>query len=372
MLSILTWCDLFSIYVSLFFVILLFILVWCGNAKRFLLDSIQLWVSWNERSLETNSRLISENGWHHTSDVLAIFSLQLPTAHIVLSSLQSLHSVIELALTKIDTWFRIACHTQIYYFHFCSASSLLTSYLVRYHFVKFDIILFSLFSILISKPNHTNYLDLLQISLLPRRQLFLNRNIRKFKLKNVLTKSEMPTVTASSVTETASASIQEKSKITSDDSSIVVQSTVEATSTTTNETTTSTKADALVTTTATTTQSTTTSNTSTTVSTKSKPEIEIIDITLSSNASTLPAGTSVHPASRPLERAGSGCNDGYFIDDRSEININFQKYRMVFVVNKDAVFYKKNAFRQAKLVSSKKSISINVKLFEKKTSSFSS
>lgn len=174
----------------------------------------------------------------------------------------------------------------------------------------------------------------------------------------------MPTVTASSVTETASASIQEKSKITSDDSSIVVQSTVEATSTTTNETNTSTKTDASVTTTATTTQSTTTSSTSTTVSTKSTPEI--IDITASSNTSTSPAGSSVHPASRPLERAGSGCNDGYFIDDRSEININFQKYRMVFVVNKDAVFYKKNAFRQAKLVSSTKSISIDVTLFHKK------
>ena len=54
--------------------------------------------------------------------------------------------------------------------------------------------------------------------------------------------------------------------------------------------------------------------------------------------------------SRPLERSGAGCNEGYFIDDRSEININFQKYRMVFVVNKDAVFYKKSAFRQARKV----------------------
>lgn len=54
--------------------------------------------------------------------------------------------------------------------------------------------------------------------------------------------------------------------------------------------------------------------------------------------------------SRPLQRVGSSCGEGYFIDDRSEININFQKYRMVFVVNKDAVFYKKSAFRQARKV----------------------
>lgn len=54
---------------------------------------------------------------------------------------------------------------------------------------------------------------------------------------------------------------------------------------------------------------------------------------------------------RPLQRIGTASNDGYFIDDRSEININFQKYRMVFVVNKDAVFYKKSALRQARKVS---------------------
>lgn len=188
----------------------------------------------------------------------------------------------------------------------------------------------------------------LQISSLPRRQLFLNRNIRKFKLKNVLPKSESPTVTASSVTETASANIQEKSKISSESASVVVQSTVEATSTVTNETITSTTADASVTSTATTTQSTTTSSTSTTVSTTLPETIDITASTDKSNASPL---STANPSTKPLERVGSGCNDGYFIDDRSEININFQKYRMVFVVNKDAVFYKKNAFRQAKLVS---------------------
>lgn len=64
---------------------------------------------------------------------------------------------------------------------------------------------------------------------------------------------------------------------------------------------------------------------------------------------------------RPLQRIGTGSNDGYFIDDRSEININFQKYRMVFVVNKDAVFYKKSALRQARKVS----IRIKINLMQK-------
>lgn len=54
---------------------------------------------------------------------------------------------------------------------------------------------------------------------------------------------------------------------------------------------------------------------------------------------------------RGLQRIDTASNDGYFIDDRSEININFQKYRMVFVVNKDAVFYKKSALRQARKVN---------------------
>ena len=58
---------------------------------------------------------------------------------------------------------------------------------------------------------------------------------------------------------------------------------------------------------------------------------------------------------RPLERVGAGANDAYFVDDRSEININIHSYRMVFVVNKDAVFYKKNAFRQARKVCSVRS-----------------
>lgn len=61
--------------------------------------------------------------------------------------------------------------------------------------------------------------------------------------------------------------------------------------------------------------------------------------------------SNLEAKSRSLQRAGADCNDEYFIDDRSEININFQKYRMVFVVNKDAVFYKKCALRQARKVS---------------------
>lgn len=275
--------------------------------------------------------------------MLENFLLQIPIAQDPL-----LHVQVKVVKLTLD----LESHAPhiIYYFFLllflCGLLSLVSSILSSLSFrkIRYFIIIWFYFPFYFSKRNNTHYLHLLQISLLPRRQLFLNRNIRKFKLRNVLTKAETATVTASSVTETATANIQEKSKIASDDASIVVQSTIEATSTVTNETITSTTADALVTSTATTTQSTITSNTSTTVSTSTP---ETIDITTSASKNA----TILHPPSRPLERAGSGCNDGYFIDDRSEININFQKYRMVFVVNKDAVFYKKNAFRQAKLVS---------------------
>lgn len=92
----------------------------------------------------------------------------------------------------------------------------------------------------------------------------------------------------------------------------------------------------------------------------SNDEISASNTDLSSigTASTDPQTTDEHNKnqsfievkSRPLERTGKNCNEGYFIDDRSEININFQKYRMVFVVNKDAVFYKKSAIQQARKV----------------------
>lgn len=150
----------------------------------------------------------------------------------------------------------------------------------------------------------------------------------------------------------------------SDDSSIVVQSTVETTSTVTNETITSTLAVASTKSVAVTTQSTISSNTtSTTTVSRSSPEID-------SKTADPVASNDPLWKSRPLERQGSGCNDGYFIDDRSEININFQKYRMVFVVNKDAVFYKKNAFRQAKLVSTVRNLQTLIDLSILITSNF--
>lgn len=224
--------------------------------------------------------------------------------------------------------------------------------------------------------------------MVPHRQLFLVRNIRKFKLRNALGKSSTPSspggspvnvaaanvdsakspasptsstvvTSTSTTTETATVNIEENAQSNNVDSSVVIKSTVESNETiasttssgsTSVETTKTVSESSSAVSTATTTTTTTNAN-------ADKSDASAPDETVQTNNNNVSSTnnnnqSSVEIKSRALERVGTGCNDGYFIDDRSEININFQKYRMVFVVNKDAVFYKKNAFRQAKTVNS--------------------
>lgn len=54
---------------------------------------------------------------------------------------------------------------------------------------------------------------------------------------------------------------------------------------------------------------------------------------------------------RPPERIGTAANDGYFVEDKTEVKLNLNTYKMVFVMNKDVLFYKKNSLRKAKQVS---------------------
>ncbi|KAJ6635610.1 hypothetical protein Bhyg_14196 [Pseudolycoriella hygida] len=51
---------------------------------------------------------------------------------------------------------------------------------------------------------------------------------------------------------------------------------------------------------------------------------------------------------RPPERIGSAPNDGYFVEDKAEVKLNMNTYKMVFVMNKDVLFYKKYSLRRAK------------------------
>lgn len=54
---------------------------------------------------------------------------------------------------------------------------------------------------------------------------------------------------------------------------------------------------------------------------------------------------------KPAERIGSGVNDGYFVNDDSDIKLNPNSYKRVYVAkNNDVVFYKLNSLRRAKEV----------------------
>lgn len=56
-------------------------------------------------------------------------------------------------------------------------------------------------------------------------------------------------------------------------------------------------------------------------------------------------------AKKTPERCGSGANDksGYYVDDRQQVKINLNAYKMVFVKGSQ-IFYKKNSLRRAKQV----------------------
>lgn len=75
----------------------------------------------------------------------------------------------------------------------------------------------------------------------------------------------------------------------------------------------------------------------------------------SSSSSTDDTNTDKKPTttikSPPLQRTNcTGCNRGYLVNDRSETNVCFKKYRVVFVMNKNTVLYKVNSVPRARKV----------------------
>lgn len=161
-----------------------------------------------------------------------------------------------------------------------------------------------------------------------RKQLFLNRNIRKFKLKNGVAHAE-------DVLKEAFVCGAEKT-------AAPTASTATSTSTTTTSPSSS---EAKASTSSTCNESETKSAT---VVAQSKDNAD--GATAAATAATttaLPITPSTSPSDDGVAQIKQE-DDAYFVDDRSEMNINIESYRMVFVVNKDAVFYKRNALRRAK------------------------
>lgn len=126
-----------------------------------------------------------------------------------------------------------------------------------------------------------------------RKQLFLNRNIRLFKVRNNVTAAEASLID-STVERAAATEARQHAELTPREPVEPSESNASATQT------------------------------------KDGTEVST---------------TGDAPEGRVKQEVG---DDSYFVDDREEMNINIQSYRMVFVVNKDAVFYKQNALRRAR------------------------
>lgn len=56
---------------------------------------------------------------------------------------------------------------------------------------------------------------------------------------------------------------------------------------------------------------------------------------------------------RMPERLGANINDEIILDDKTEVKLNVNSYKMVFLANRDSLFYRKNSLKKAKQVSFK-------------------
>lgn len=129
-----------------------------------------------------------------------------------------------------------------------------------------------------------------QTPTVPRKPLFLQRNIRKFKVQK-------------STTET----IELDEEKTGDDGKILLDTITSITTTTT----------------------TTNSTTITEEMTSNDPIW----------------------GKRMPERLGASANDTILLDDKTEVKLNVNSYKMVFLANKDSLFYRRNSLKKAKQVS---------------------
>lgn len=217
-----------------------------------------------------------------------------------------------------------------------------------------------------------------------RRQLFLQRNIRRFKKKyakrvtlqhiDLETLSSMTTC-STSLTNTMAATVlstglstgNTSTATTVDETNLRISSesmTSSATGTTSTSSTTQVTAAAITTSTITSSGAAGSSGNLTTSTTEMAAASSITTssstttttLPLSSSHSTLPTPSQpmfVDPTwgKRPPERIGSdSLNDSYYVDDRAEVKMNLNTYKMVFVMNKDVIFYKRHSLRRAKQV----------------------
>lgn len=195
----------------------------------------------------------------------------------------------------------------------------------------------------------------LQTSRLLRRQLFLQRNIRRFKSKHSIIKSTTAgTTTISKLTDLASTTT------TSSLSSLTITKTQQKHQDGDNNDDHDDKSHSRISmenmsTTSTTKTTSTTVNTTTsssTIQTTNVGSLNTISGGSSSSSSINPIENNQFWFRKPPERIGSCVNDGYYVNDDADIKLNPNSYKRVYVAkNNDVVFYKLNSLRRAKEVS---------------------
>lgn len=162
----------------------------------------------------------------------------------------------------------------------------------------------------------------------PRKALFLQRNLKIFNKKNLVISPN--TTTSGSISTTNNNQTDKKNTDPSGSTKTILTSTVTTSKSTT------------VTTTITTTPSTnklTGSPTGTAVN------------SVPGNGSNNVEEFWRDMKSGSSERLHSDQNKDFYGDDQQQIKLNPSTFKMVYVINKDHIFYKKNSLRRAKQVS---------------------
>ncbi|CAD7078480.1 unnamed protein product [Hermetia illucens] len=168
----------------------------------------------------------------------------------------------------------------------------------------------------------------------PRKPLFLQRNIRRF---NSLyeTKSKFRSKTELSCTSTSTTTEEASTRITSETTTVVA-------ATTTMVTTGSGNINSAV--------ATNTGGSCSNANNKSPIEKLNASTAILSLGGTGTISDDPFWGKRQADRLGKGqgINDAYMVNDREEVKINQQSYKMCFVMNKDNMLYKRLSLRKAK------------------------
>lgn len=209
-----------------------------------------------------------------------------------------------------------------------------------------------------------------------RRPVFLNRNIRQFKARHSNSKATKATAISghlrpdndsetTATTDTSNMTTTTTSSLSTSSETNIRISAESTTSFTPSDSTALTlqHADHHSTITSTTSNTAVSVATSSVISTANDPTANTSTSVTSSETAVSTTSTTTCAVDQsnafwsgrrsPPDRMGStaGVRDGYIVDDCAEMKLNMTSYRMVFVMNKDVIFYKRQSLLRSRQVS---------------------